>query len=282
MSLEKLFEQLNQQKVEAQKTNPLQGSNEPTVQKMPPIEQWNPPYCGEIDIQIKANGDWYYGGTVIKRLPLVKLFASVLLKEQEGDSAEYFLITPVEKVKITVEDAPFILTQWRWLDLKQSIMEVETNLGDSFVLDKEHSFTLTEDGFIYVNVRRNLLAKVHRNVYYQWIDLAEEASKSDSDLDNTIDGIIDNTIDGSIDNAIDGSIDNTIDGSIDNAIDGSIDNAIDGSIDNAIDGSIDNAIDGSIDNTMDRNINSNTKVDADGCNELSFHSGQQKFTLGYY
>ena len=145
-----------------------------THTKVPPVESWNPPYCGEIDIQIKANGDWFYGGSVIKRLPLVKLFASVLIKEVNSDVAEHFLVTPVEKVKIQVDDAPFLLTQWRWLDADEKIMQVSTNLDDEFLLDAEHPLTVTESGDLYVTVRRNLLAKVHRNVYYQWADIAQE------------------------------------------------------------------------------------------------------------
>ncbi len=81
----------------------------------PPVEQWDPPYCGEIDIQIKADGSWFYNGSVIKRRPLVKLFASVLKLEGE----DYFLVTPVEKVKIVVDDAPLVITQWQWLDNKE-------------------------------------------------------------------------------------------------------------------------------------------------------------------
>jgi len=147
---------------------------------LPPIETWSPAYCGEIDIQVKANGDWFYGGTIFKRLPLVKLFASVLLREVEGERNEYFLITPVEKVKITVEDAPFVLTQWVWQDKAQSIMTVTTNLGDEFNLDSSHVLTINTNGELYINVRRNLLAKVHRNVYYQWAELATEKKNRDS------------------------------------------------------------------------------------------------------
>jgi len=149
---------------------------------LPPVESWNPPYCGAIDIHIKANGDWFHEGSVIKRLPLVNMFASVLIKEIsteviEGVSkkvAEYFLVTPVEKVKIQVDDAPFVLTQWRWLDEKESIMQVSTNLGDEFVLNDEHPLMVSDSGDLYVTVRRNLTAKVHRNVYYQWADMAQE------------------------------------------------------------------------------------------------------------
>ncbi len=157
MSLEKISAQLSAKKNE-------QGS------KMPPVELWDPPFCGDIDLQIKANGDWFYNGTIFKRLSLVKLFASVLKKEAD----KYFLVTPVEKVGITVEDAPFVLSQWCWLDDAQTMMQVTTNLGDEFLLDKQHPLTISEDGSLYVTVRRNLLAKVHRNVYYQWVDLAKE------------------------------------------------------------------------------------------------------------
>jgi hypothetical protein len=161
MSLEQLSTQIGQSK---------DGENKPT----PPIETWNPPYCGEIDLQVKANGDWFYGGTIFKRLSLVKLFASVMLREVDDERDEYFLVTPVEKVKITVEDAPFVLTQWSWLEGVESSMIVSTNLDDEFVLDKSHPLTINANGEFYVMVRRNLLAKVHRNVYYQWVELAQE------------------------------------------------------------------------------------------------------------
>ena len=158
MSLEKISSQISSQQ----------------NKKLPPIESWNPPYCGEIDMQVKANGDWFYEGGIFKRLSLVKMFASVLLREVEEDRNEYYLVTPVEKIKITVEDAPFVLTQWHWQDENQTNMVVSTNLDDEFVLNKEHPVTINDKGELYVLVRRNLLAKVHRNVYYQWVDLAQE------------------------------------------------------------------------------------------------------------
>jgi len=138
--------------------------------KIPPVELWNPDYCGEMDLQIKANGDWFYAGSIFKRPALVKLLSSVLKKEQ----GEYFLVTPVEKIKITVDDAPFILTQWHWQDESKTALIVSNNVGNEFILNAEHPITISTSGELYVTVRRNLLAKVHRNVYYQWIDLAEE------------------------------------------------------------------------------------------------------------
>ena len=141
---------------------------------LPPVEQWDPPYCGDIDIQIKKNGDWFHNGSVLKRLALVKLFASVLIKEVQHNTNEYFLVTPVEKVKITVDDVPFVITQWQWLDEQQSQLQVTTNLDDVFNLGKENPITTNTEGDLYVLVRRNLLAKVHRNVYYQWVAMAHE------------------------------------------------------------------------------------------------------------
>jgi len=138
--------------------------------KIPPVELWNPEYCGEMDLQIKANGDWFYANSIFKRPALVKLFSSVLKKEEN----DYFLVTPVEKIKITVDDAPFVLTQWHWQDKSNTVMIVSNNVGDKFTLDAKHPITLNSSGELYVTVRRNLLAKVHRNVYYQWIDLAKE------------------------------------------------------------------------------------------------------------
>lgn len=138
--------------------------------KIPPVEDWNPEYCGEMDLQIKANGDWFYNGTIFKRANLVKLLASVL--KMEGD--EYYLVTPVEKIKITVDDAPFVLTEWYWQDKSKTTMCVKNNIGDEFVLNAQHPLSVNDAGELYVIVRRNLLAKIHRNVYYQWIDLAKE------------------------------------------------------------------------------------------------------------
>ncbi|MBL4941569.1 MAG: DUF1285 domain-containing protein [Colwellia sp.] len=159
MSLEKISAQLS-----------MQGNKQGN--KLPPVEEWDPPYCGEMDLQIKANGDWFYAGSIFKRVSLVKLLASVLKKEADN----YFLVTPVEKIGISVEDAPFVLTQWHWQDDNKTTMVITNNVGDEFTLDATHPITLNDAGELYVTVRRNLLAKVHRNVYYQWIDLAKEVN----------------------------------------------------------------------------------------------------------
>ena len=134
-----------------------------------PTEQWDPPYCGEIPIRIDGDGCWYYQGSEIKRQALVKLFASVLVKEDD----DYFLITPAEKVKITVDDAPFMVVDWEQrTEDGESLLLLTTNIGDTLVLSSEHPLQIKE-GVPYVVMPRELEAKVHRNVFYQWVSIAQ-------------------------------------------------------------------------------------------------------------
>lgn len=131
-----------------------------------PTEHWSPAFCGDLDIKIEANGDWLYEGSVIKRLPLVKLFSSVLVKEE----SEYFLVTPVEKIRIQVVDLPFLVTQWNAVDSEQGpILQVETNIGERYLLGEQYP-VVTNNDLPAVRIRDGLLARVHRNVYYQWAE----------------------------------------------------------------------------------------------------------------
>ena len=146
------------------------------LESAPPFDKWHPPFCGDIDMTIKSDGSWWYMGSPIGREKLVKLFASVLLKE--GD--EYFLKTPAEKVRIQVEDAPFVITQWQTHDTEEGpAIEVISNLGQSAVLSKAHPLEVDnrhpEQPRPYVMLHRGLKALVHRNVFYQWVDIATAA-----------------------------------------------------------------------------------------------------------
>lgn len=141
--------------------------------KHPPLEQWDPPFCGDMDIHIQFDGTWHYMGTPIGRLPLVKLFAQVLTKKDN----DYYLITPVEKVRIKVEDAPFVVTQWRTEDteLGPSII-FTTNVGNEFLLSNDYPLVLptdTQQAPLYLNIHRNMQAGIHRNVYYQLAEIAQ-------------------------------------------------------------------------------------------------------------
>lgn len=138
----------------------------------PPLEKWNPPFCGDMDIVIKADGQWLYMGSPIGRKALVKLFASVICIEAN----EYFLKTPVEKVRISVEDSPFIITSWQQHPSEQGpVISLQSNVDDHFILGQDHQLLLpTEEqkGPLYVNIHRHMQACVHRNVYYQLADIA--------------------------------------------------------------------------------------------------------------
>ena len=140
-----------------------------------PTERWDPPYCGEMPLVIKENGDWEYQHSKIDRQRLVNLFASVLVHE-DGD---YYLVTPVEKLKITVEDAPFIVTEWQRVEVdgKQAI-QVATNIDERYILSERVPLKVVNQ-IPYVCLPRGMTAKVHRNVYYQWVALAELSSQNE-------------------------------------------------------------------------------------------------------
>jgi hypothetical protein len=138
----------------------------------PPVHLWNPPYCGEIDIVIRRDGTWIHEGTPIGRPGLVKLFASIL-KVEEG---KHYLVTPVEKVGIEVEDAPFVAVDFTAGD---DAITFETNVGDRVTAGPDHPIRvdLGEDGepSPYVEVRRGLMALIDRKSFYRLVEIGEEA-----------------------------------------------------------------------------------------------------------
>jgi hypothetical protein len=140
----------------------------------PPVERWNPPDCGDIDMRIAADGTWFYMGTPIGRPALVKLFASVL--RRDGD--RYVLVTPVERVGIQVEDAPFMAVEMAVTgEGANRRIALRTNVDDLVEVNSEHPlrFVTAEDGALtpYIHVRRGLWAKVSRALMYDLVELAE-------------------------------------------------------------------------------------------------------------
>ena len=137
----------------------------------PPVERWNPPYCGEIAIRIASDGTWYHEGRPIRRPELVKLFSRVLRRDEDGHT---YLVTPVEKMRITVEDAPLHVAQMEVAGAgrAQRIL-MRTLTDDVFPLDAEHPLRLrpsaAHDGELrpYVRVRGRLHAVLLRPVYYE-------------------------------------------------------------------------------------------------------------------
>jgi uncharacterized protein len=142
----------------------------------PPVERWNPPFCGDIDMRIAADGTWFYQKTPIGRLALVKLFASVL--KREGD--KYFLVTPVEKVGIVVDDAPFLAVEMSASDDEVGrVLRFRTNVDDWITAGPDHALRFEaqpETGGLkpYLHVRRDLWAKVTRALFYDLVALGEE------------------------------------------------------------------------------------------------------------
>jgi len=142
---------------------------------LPPIERWNPPLSGDIDIRIARDGTWYHEGVAIERLALVRLFTGLL--KREGDA--HFLVTPVEKWRIQVEDAPFVLVALDTQSDAQGRQQLVffTNVGDPVIAGPEHPLRMKAcDGgepAPYLLVRRNLEGLLSRPVYYQLAELAE-------------------------------------------------------------------------------------------------------------
>ena len=142
---------------------------------LPPVHLWNPPFCGDLDMRIAADGTWYYMGTPIGRPALVRLF-STILKREDG---KHFLVTPVEKVGIRVDDAPFLAVEMqKESDSRGALLRFRTNVDDWVDCDAAHRlrFEMAADGGLtpYLHVRADLWAKVTRAIYYDLVDMGAE------------------------------------------------------------------------------------------------------------
>ena len=140
---------------------------------LPPVHTWNPPDCGDLDIRIARDGTWYYLGTPIGRPELVRLFSTILRKD--GD--RFVLVTPVEKVGITVEDAPFVAVDFHVTgDGESQTLTFETNLGDTAAAGPDHPIRVERDAQTgepapYVLIRDRLEALIDRKSFYRLVDI---------------------------------------------------------------------------------------------------------------
>ena len=143
----------------------------------PPVHLWNPPFCGDIDMRIARDGTWFYQGTPIGRPALVKLFSGIL--KREGD--RYFLVTPVEKVGITVDDAPFVAVDFDVTEAgPDQTLTFTTQVGDTVPLDADHALRVDRDPATgqpapYIHIRADLWALIDRKSFYRMVDIAEHA-----------------------------------------------------------------------------------------------------------
>ena len=153
----------------------------PSKKGPPPVHLWNPPYCGEIDIRIARDGTWFHEGTPIGRIGLVKLFTSIL--KREGD--RYYLVTPVEKVGIVVEDAPMVAIDFDVTDTGQDqVLTFHTKTEDATVAGPDHPIRVHRDAETgepspYILIRANLEALIDRKSFYRMIDLGTHEQTSD-------------------------------------------------------------------------------------------------------
>ena len=142
--------------------------------KLPPVEKWHPAHCGDIDIRIARDGTWFHEGTPVGRKELVRLFSTILRKDPDG----YVLVTPAEKMRIVVEDVPFLAVL---MDVtgagREQVLSFTTNVGDETVAGEANPIRVetdpvTQEPAPYVHVRKGLEARIARAVFYQLADLA--------------------------------------------------------------------------------------------------------------
>lgn len=145
--------------------------------RLPPVDSWNPPYCGDIGMKIAADGTWFYQGSPIGRKPLVRLFSRVLRRDEDG---RHFLVTPVEKVDVAVADAPFLAVEMEIAGGgPEQTLTFRTNVDDVVRCGPDHPLRFAVEkgtGGLkpYLHVRGRLEALVTRALYYDLVELAVE------------------------------------------------------------------------------------------------------------
>ncbi|NDU99676.1 DUF1285 domain-containing protein [Pseudoroseicyclus tamaricis] len=138
---------------------------------LPPVHKWDPPFCGDLDMRIARDGTWFYLGTPIGRAELVRLFSTILRKDGE----EYFLVTPVEKVRIRVDDAPFVAVDF---EAGPEGLTFLTNVGDRALAGPEHAIRVERDEETgepapYIHIRADLWALIDRKSFYRLVEIGE-------------------------------------------------------------------------------------------------------------
>ena len=140
---------------------------------LPPVHLWNPTHCGDIDIVIRRDGTWIHAGTPIWREPLVRLFSTVLRLDPDG----FHLVTPAEKLRITVEDAPFLAVRVDSIEGDQPVLRFLTNVGEVVEAGPDNALRVDTDPGTgepapYLHVRRGLEARLTRPVFYELVEMA--------------------------------------------------------------------------------------------------------------
>lgn len=163
-----------------------EAATERRGRSIPPLDKWNPERHGEMDLVIKANGEWWHEGGRVTRQSLVDLFATVLWAEGSGDDIQYYLKTPVEKISITVEDVPFFITEVNVVEKDTGpVLEFLTSTGDVVDLDDEHPLQMgvyNGEERPYIEVRFGMKGLISRNVLMHLINLGQLTEKDGQTL----------------------------------------------------------------------------------------------------
>ena len=148
-------------------------------EKYPPVHLWNPDLCEGVEMRIDREGNWFYQGSIIGRDNLKILFSKIL----KFENGKYYLVTPVEKVPVTVDLAPYMIVDYE-VDLDHKNIILKTNLDLSIPLDKDHQLELKKIGdehIPFVHVRNNIEGFISRSVYYSLIEIALKQDNGSSD-----------------------------------------------------------------------------------------------------
>ncbi len=152
---------------------------------LPPVHLWNPEFCGDIDMRIARDGTWFYMGTPIGRPRMVKLFSTVL---RHDDDDKFYLVTPVEKIGITVDDAPFVAVEATVFgEGEDQTLVFRTNVDEEVIAGPDNPIRVeidpeTQEPSPYVLVRDNLEALIGRSVFYQLVDLGEQVEQDGQEV----------------------------------------------------------------------------------------------------
>ncbi len=151
----------------------LKNAQSSHKRSIPPLDQWHPKHCGAMDLKVKANGEWWHEGQLIKRQSLIDLFSTVLWKDDE----KFYLKTPVEQIEIEVEDEPLFVNSVEQIQLEGlNYIQLSTTTQDVVIVDQEHPIFMREfDGELrpYVHVRFGINALIQRASFFHLVEMGE-------------------------------------------------------------------------------------------------------------
>ena len=151
----------------------LKNAQSSHKRSIPPLDQWHPKHCGAMNLKVKANGEWWHEGQLIKRQSMIDLFSTVLWKED----GKFYLKTPVEQIEIEVEDEPLFVNQVDQVEInQQTFLQLTTTTQDVVIVDQEHPIFMREfDGELrpYVHVRFGINALIQRASFFHLVEMGE-------------------------------------------------------------------------------------------------------------